>query len=441
MRKPCTRLITQSAIGLLLLLYPTLTWGQAPAPPFAAGLKHPIGLTLDSLGRLWVAESGTGTDDGQISIIMPDGSVHPFLGGLPSDTNAVDEIVGAWRVAFMEGQVVIVQGEGVDGDSLSGALLMVDTTGFMPGEDSLTRADIDSILHISAFVLDEGYAESNPFAFVMDAATGNLLITDAAANAVLVYDPAADTMGVFAEFPPVPNNTGVGPPMADAVPTRILAHEDQFLVGTLTGFPFSDSAASVYAVSAEGAVSMLYDSLTTVVDMAIDPMDGQLVVLQRWRFMTTPPGPLMNSGMLLKLTAEGIDTLMQDLFFPSGLAMGMDGTVYISSDVAGTVIRASVLTSNRPLPAEAVGFNIYPNPFQGSTAIRYQLDRPQPVRIEVFDPTGRRVATLRDQTQAAGTYTQQWSGHNDLGQELRAGYYLIRLQIGDHAWTKATIKQ
>lgn len=67
----------------------------------------------------------------------------------------------------------------------------------------------------------------------------------------------------------------------------------------------------------------------------------------------------------------------------------------------------------------------YPNPFNPSTNIRYELPQQSPVRIEVFDVVGRRIALLVDATQQSGTYTVQFDGSG-----IASGLYLLRFQAG-----------
>ncbi len=64
----------------------------------------------------------------------------------------------------------------------------------------------------------------------------------------------------------------------------------------------------------------------------------------------------------------------------------------------------------------------YPNPFAPSTTIRYALPRASDVRLEVFDALGRRVATLADAEQAAGTHEVTWDARG-----LASGIYVARL--------------
>ncbi len=63
-----------------------------------------------------------------------------------------------------------------------------------------------------------------------------------------------------------------------------------------------------------------------------------------------------------------------------------------------------------------------PNPFNPTTAIRYQLSAVSQVKLEAFDALGRRVRTLVDETKAAGSHTATFDAA-----ELPSGVYLVRL--------------
>jgi hypothetical protein len=72
----------------------------------------------------------------------------------------------------------------------------------------------------------------------------------------------------------------------------------------------------------------------------------------------------------------------------------------------------------------------HPNPFTGSTRLRYAVPGPVPVDLAVFDIRGRRVQTLVRGTPGAGAYDVAWSGETDLGGRAPAGLYFIRLRGG-----------
>ncbi len=76
----------------------------------------------------------------------------------------------------------------------------------------------------------------------------------------------------------------------------------------------------------------------------------------------------------------------------------------------------------------------YPNPFNPSTNISYQLPEQVHVRLQVFDMTGKHVATLVDGVQSAGRYTAVFDGSG-----LASGVYVMRFVAGPHSQTNKMI--
>ena len=75
----------------------------------------------------------------------------------------------------------------------------------------------------------------------------------------------------------------------------------------------------------------------------------------------------------------------------------------------------------------------FPNPFNPSTTLSYTVPREAaPVRLEVFDVTGRRMRLLVDGVQEPGTYEAAWDGTGAAGAPVASGVYLARLQVGSH---------
>ena len=67
----------------------------------------------------------------------------------------------------------------------------------------------------------------------------------------------------------------------------------------------------------------------------------------------------------------------------------------------------------------------FPNPFNPSTVIRYQLPSAGQVTLTVFDILGRKVATLVEARQRAGSYTVRFDARG-----LASGVYICRLAAG-----------
>jgi hypothetical protein len=70
-----------------------------------------------------------------------------------------------------------------------------------------------------------------------------------------------------------------------------------------------------------------------------------------------------------------------------------------------------------------------PNPFNARTEIRFELPSPQAYRVEVFDVSGRRVASFRG-LGTAGLNAVSWDGRDDAGRALASGTFTYRLLTG-----------
>ncbi len=71
----------------------------------------------------------------------------------------------------------------------------------------------------------------------------------------------------------------------------------------------------------------------------------------------------------------------------------------------------------------------WPNPFNPSTAISFDLADDGPVRLHVYDLSGRRLRTLLDGTVGAGSNHQVvWDGRDDAGNDLPSGVYFLSLR-------------
>jgi hypothetical protein len=73
----------------------------------------------------------------------------------------------------------------------------------------------------------------------------------------------------------------------------------------------------------------------------------------------------------------------------------------------------------------------YPNPFNASTCIGFDLPATSPARVEVVDLMGRTVSVLADGVFSPGSHNLWFDGGH-----LASGVYLCRLQAGDFAQTR-----
>ena len=69
----------------------------------------------------------------------------------------------------------------------------------------------------------------------------------------------------------------------------------------------------------------------------------------------------------------------------------------------------------------------YPNPFNPAITLPYALPELSTVTIMVYDITGRRVTTLKNQMEEAGYYRIRWNGKNMSNIPLPSGMYIIQM--------------
>lgn len=72
---------------------------------------------------------------------------------------------------------------------------------------------------------------------------------------------------------------------------------------------------------------------------------------------------------------------------------------------------------------------VYPSPTNGPVRLRMALTRPVDIDLAVYDLLGRRLATLRQGRQAAGTHVVRWDGRDERGVSVAAGLYFVRLFV------------
>jgi hypothetical protein len=99
----------------------------------------------------------------------------------------------------------------------------------------------------------------------------------------------------------------------------------------------------------------------------------------------------------------------------------------------GTIIDdGSVVTANDPIPSttDLSALRVAPNPFNPRTTIRFRLERAGEVSVSVFDLRGRHLRTLTSREWPAGAHELIWDGHDDAGQRLASGVYVVRVIAG-----------
>ncbi|MBN8571767.1 MAG: T9SS type A sorting domain-containing protein [Ignavibacteria bacterium] len=86
------------------------------------------------------------------------------------------------------------------------------------------------------------------------------------------------------------------------------------------------------------------------------------------------------------------------------------------------------------IPAEFKLFTNYPNPFNPTTKIKFDLPKNSSVKINIFDITGKMINEIINMNLNAGSYETEYNGAN-----LSSGIYYYRIEAGSFVETKKMI--
>jgi hypothetical protein len=83
------------------------------------------------------------------------------------------------------------------------------------------------------------------------------------------------------------------------------------------------------------------------------------------------------------------------------------------------------------LPERFGLYQNFPNPFNPSTEIMFDLSAPSHVRLSVFNILGQEVIRLADKEYPASRHTVVWDGRNEAGRQVASGVYFYRIKTGE----------
>jgi hypothetical protein len=102
----------------------------------------------------------------------------------------------------------------------------------------------------------------------------------------------------------------------------------------------------------------------------------------------------------------------------------------------------SDVDDEKNIPSEFILKGNYPNPFNPTTVIRYQLSVISHVQLRVYDTLGREIATLVNKEQQPGDHNITFdTAKISNGNKLTSGVYFYRIQVGKNSATGKMVLQ
>ncbi len=163
-------------------------------------------------------------------------------------------------------------------------------------------------------------------------------------------------------------------------------------------------------------------------------LNGRLNSRKRWDgFLETTRIDLVIGQMLPANSEYGFYGLIDDVRIYNALLT--------ESEIAALYdLKTGIGEYAQVLPKETGLATPYPNPFNQSTEIGYNLSTESRIEISVYNVLGQKIRKLLDCRQNPGRYALPWNGDDDLGMSLPSGlYFLIMKTDGLIESSKITI--
>jgi len=96
-------------------------------------------------------------------------------------------------------------------------------------------------------------------------------------------------------------------------------------------------------------------------------------------------------------------------------------------------------TETNGMPTEFALHENYPNPFNPTTTLRFDLPEVSDATVTIFNMLGQKIKTFNMNDTPAGFHSIKWDATNDYGDPVGAGVYLYQLRANDFVKTKKMV--
>lgn len=99
-------------------------------------------------------------------------------------------------------------------------------------------------------------------------------------------------------------------------------------------------------------------------------------------------------------------------------------------------IQTGIESAENSLPTGYMLEQNFPNPFNPTTQIGFEVPSATVVNVDVYNILGQKIKTLVSEYKEVGRYSVSWNGVSESGQLVPSGVYFYRLTTKDHSETR-----
>lgn len=260
--------------------------------------------------------------------------------------------------------------------------------------------------------------------------------------AIFSRDPVADTL----TFVKRQSFAGMFPGYVIKV-----SHDGRHVYAGLLASNYEQNTGEMLGVFSRDAASgelrlqeiMRYGGYENCVDLAIAPNDSDVYAVfddPGWSgsalamFERERATGKLRQRKLFQSWREGV----YGLYDPVDFKLSPDGRFIYLADLQGVVTFATGRDNTNSVSNSAAGADDqpkrfalhanYPNPFNPTTVIKYDLPQVARVTLTVYDVLGHEVRTLVNGQKEAGYHFVVWDGKNEFDLQVSSGVYFCRIQ-------------
>jgi hypothetical protein len=148
------------------------------------------------------------------------------------------------------------------------------------------------------------------------------------------------------------------------------------------------------------------------------------------------PNPYEGGSSISHFDVSATPNLLMEPAINVDLSSDVDLTLPLFTDLGWL---DTLPTSVQPVSPRSAILANYPNPFNPSTTIRYELPSASLIELAVYDVQGRLVRTLASGPAAAGPHQTAWNGRDQRGNPVASGVYYLRLAASGETMTRKMV--
>ena len=132
-----------------------------------------------------------------------------------------------------------------------------------------------------------------------------------------------------------------------------------------------------------------------------------------------------NSQLTGRSLYEGDGFGERMIFLSNGMLLGNNNYNFNLASIGHVGVEED---ASRMVPTRFALGSAYPNPFNPSTTIPFELQHAGRAEVSVYDLMGRLVTTLVAGQQSAGQHRVEWDGQSASGMPVASGSYIVQLE-------------